>query len=116
MRRAANRIALRVRRPVQKGIRENTKKGSGEWGWYSTLRRKYHSPLPTPAKLRLGQQLFEEGNRTGVIRLTQPEDGFAAEIRIFVLAGDPDECRHTFFLRALREREHRRFPNLTILV
>src|SRR5262249_25436054 len=53
------------------------------------------------------QDLLEEREGAGVVRLAEPEDRLVADGGIAVLAGGVDEQRHALVFRELAEGEHR---------
>src|SRR5438045_6173744 len=74
--------------------------------WYSSV----CPPLPLP----LREHLLEQVERSWVVRLTQPEQCFLADLGIFVRPRDCDQRRNPFLARPLRQCEHRALADLAI--
>src|SRR2546425_8372090 len=107
IRTTARRIPPRARRPVQKGMRDKIQ-NRGEWDVEITS----HTPHPT--HLWSGEQLFEKAQGPRIVRLTQPEDCLAAQVRVLVLLGDPDQRGHTFVARPLRQGKYRGLAHFAV--
>src|SRR5215207_3123498 len=61
---------------------------------------------PEIQSLPLRQQLLEQCDRSGVVRLAEPEDGLLADLGVTVRARDANQNRDAFVARALRQGEH----------
>src|SRR6266550_6266639 len=69
--------------------------------------------VKSPVSL-LGQQLLEQIECSRIVRLTEPEQGLLAYLRILVGSRNCDQCRHTFVARPLRECEHRALTDFAV--
>src|SRR5689334_2623806 len=64
--------------------------------------------------LPLREQLLEQGNRSRIIRLAEPEHRLSSHFGIAMRLRDADQDRDALVLGALREREHDLLLHLAI--
>src|SRR2546427_1794342 len=84
----------------------NSRSHRGSYGTISSIARDCIS-APHSAGLLPQQNVFEELDRTRIVRLSEPEHRLLADLGVPIAARDLDQLRHAFVLRHLAEREHR---------